>query len=102
MAVISILIGQLPIGAPVRVVEVVDQPAVQGFAYGTLPSHPETGEERFLIHYDADEAVRATIRAFSRPARWYTKLGAPLARRIQDKTTQKYLNALTTSPQPGA
>lgn len=76
-------------------VDVVDQPGVQGFAYGTLPGHPEAGEERFLIHFDT---VRATIRAFSRPARWYTKLGAPLARRIQDKTTEKYLDALKANP----
>lgn len=98
VAVVSILIGQVPIGAPVRVVDVVDQPSVQGFAYGTLPGHPEAGEERFLIHYDADDTVRATIRAFSRPARWYSKLGAPLARRIQDKTTERYLDALTANP----
>ena len=94
VAVISILVGQLPIGAPIRVVDVVDQPIVRGFAYGTLPGHPEAGEERFLIHHDPDDTVRATIRAFSRPARWYTKLGAPLARRIQDKTTNRYLDAL--------
>ncbi len=95
VAVVSILLlGQLPIGAPVRVVALDDHPRMQGFAYGTLQGHPESGEEQFLIHHDADDTVRATIRAFSRPARWYTKLGAPLARQIQDRTTNRYLDAL--------
>lgn len=99
VAVISILLfGQLPIGAPVRVVAVMDEPTVHGFAYGTLPGHPESGEERFLIHHNTDDTVRATIRAFSRPARWYTKLGAPLARHIQDQTTNRYLDALAATP----
>lgn len=96
--VVSILLlGQLAIGAPVRVVAVVDQPRVQGFAYGTLSGHPESGEERFLIHHDADDTVRATIRAFSRPARWYTRLGGPLARHLQDRTTNRYLDALSAT-----
>jgi uncharacterized protein (UPF0548 family) len=30
--------------APVRVVYVVDEPTRRGFAYGTLPGHPESGE----------------------------------------------------------
>jgi uncharacterized protein (UPF0548 family) len=76
------------------VVAVDDRPRVQGFAYGTLSRHPASGEERFLIHHDADDTVRATIRAFSRPGRWYTKLGAPLARHVQDRTTNRYLDAL--------
>lgn len=98
VAVVSILLGSVPIGAPVRVVDVVTEPTVRGFAYGTLHGHPESGEERFLVHHDADDTVRATIRAFSRPARWYTKLGAPLARRIQDRTTNRYLDALAAAP----
>ena len=58
VAVISILLlGQLPIGAPVRVVAVIDEPTVHGFAYGTLPGHPESGEERFLIHHDTDDTA---------------------------------------------
>jgi uncharacterized protein (UPF0548 family) len=94
VAVVSFLLGPVPIAAPVRVVEVVTEATVQGFAYGTLPGHPESGEERFLVHHDPGGAVRATVRAFSRPARWYTRVGAPLARRIQDRTTDHYLDAL--------
>ena len=34
--------------APCRVVYVIDEPDIRGFAYGTLPGHPESGEERFV------------------------------------------------------
>lgn len=93
-AVVSLLLGPWSIAAPVRVVDVVDEPNVRGFAYGTLAGHPESGEERFLVHRDADDTVRATIRAFSRPARWFSRLGGPLARHLQDRTTDSYLDAL--------
>jgi len=72
--------------------------AAQRFAYGTLPGHPESGEERFLVHLNDDHIVTAQIRAFSRPGRWFTRLGRPIARRVQDATTQRYLDALTQRP----
>lgn len=97
-AVLEIRLGPWWMQAPVRVVEVLQEPATAGFAYGTLPGHPETGEERFLVHLDAEGIVRAQIRAFFRPGRWFTRLGRPIARRIQDATTQRYLNALTQQP----
>ncbi len=54
-----------------RIVYVVDEvgPITRfGFAYGTLPGHAESGEERFLIEWDrADDCVRYDILAFSRP-----------------------------------
>ena len=31
--------------APCRVVYVIDEPDVRGFGYGTLPGHPECGDE---------------------------------------------------------
>jgi uncharacterized protein (UPF0548 family) len=34
-----------PIRVPCRVVYVLDEPERRGFAYGTLPGHPESGEE---------------------------------------------------------
>jgi uncharacterized protein (UPF0548 family) len=86
-----------PVGAPVCVVDVVTAPARQGFAYETLPGHPECGEERFLLNHDPDDTARATIHAFSRPARWFTRLGAPVARHVQDKTTSRYLDALAAN-----
>src|SRR5258705_3252907 len=47
-----------PVRAPCRGVYVVDEPDRRGFAYGTLPGHAESGEEQFVLPYDAatDEA----------------------------------------------
>ena len=70
-----------------RVVYVVDEsgPACRfGFAYGTLPGHAESGEERFLVEWDrADGGVWYDILAFSRPRHPLARLGYPLARRMQ-------------------
>ena len=55
-----------------------------GFAYGTLPAHAESGEERFLIEWDpATGEVWYDILAFSRPQLLTTRLGYPLVRRAQ-------------------
>ena len=71
---------------PCRVVYVESGPARDevSFAYGTLFGHAECGEERFQVSFDAaTETVWYEITAFSRPAVVWTKLGYPLARRIQ-------------------
>lgn len=65
-----------PLRAPVRVVYVVDEPRPAGFAYGTLPGHPESGEEAFVVEHAADDSVRLTVTAFSRPATLLARLGA--------------------------
>lgn len=68
-----------------RVVYAVDEggPVSRyGFAYGTLPGHAESGEERFLVEWDrADDAVWYDILAFSRHP--LARLGYPLTRRTQ-------------------
>lgn len=65
-----------------------------GFAYGTLPGHPERGEERFELRLDSSGDVVFTITAFSRPGRWFTWLGGPVARRFQAYMTRRYLATL--------
>lgn len=58
--------GPLRITAPCRVVWRVDGPDRAGFAYGTLPGHPERGEEAFVL----DRTAAGTwfpVSAFSRP-----------------------------------
>ncbi|RVW03367.1 DUF1990 domain-containing protein [Rhodococcus spongiicola] len=80
---------------PCRVVYVVDEPDRRGFAYGTLSGHPESGEERFCVERGADGAVQATITAFSRPGRWFTRLGDPIARAVQRLMTRRYLGAFS-------
>lgn len=71
-----------------RIVYTIDEagpPRQFGFAYGTLPSHVECGEERFLIDMDAAGQVWYEIAAFSRPRHWLLRLGYPLVRRYQAK-----------------
>lgn len=81
-----------------RVLAVVDEPNRQGFTYGTLPRHPECGEERFLVTYDQEtQQVDASITAFSKPANRWVWLAGPLARLGQRHMTRRYLEALTSS-----
>lgn len=57
-----------------------------GFAYGALPGHAESGEERFQVEWDrADGAVWYDVVAFSRPNRLLARLGYPLTRRTQKR-----------------
>lgn len=60
-------VGSLAVEAPVRVVYLVDEPHRKGFAYGTLPGHPESGEEAFVVELHDGGAVTFAITAFSRP-----------------------------------
>ncbi|TCC20628.1 DUF1990 family protein [Kribbella sindirgiensis] len=78
---------------PCRVVWVVNEPDRIGFAYGTLEGHPEAGEECFLITRESG-GIYATIRAYSRPATWYTRLAGPITRRAQHYAATRYAGAL--------
>jgi uncharacterized protein (UPF0548 family) len=81
--------------APCRVVYVVDEPDIRGFGYGTLPGHPESGEERFIVRRDpATDAVFAEVSSFSRPATWWSKAGTPAVRVMQRLIAQRYLRAV--------
>lgn len=92
-AVLGIGVGPVRIQAPVEVVYVIDEPDRQGFAYGTLPGHPECGEERFVI-VASGPAVRAEISAFSRPAACFMRAAGPAGRIAQRAVTRRYLRAL--------
>jgi uncharacterized protein (UPF0548 family) len=84
-----------PVQAPCRVVYIVDEPDRRGFAYGTLPGHAESGEERFVVRFDTvTDEVYAEVVAFSRHATWWSKLGAPVTSVIQRVVTDRYLRAL--------
>jgi uncharacterized protein (UPF0548 family) len=92
-------VGPLHALAACRVVVVIDEPRRYGFAYGTLPAHPEEGEELFLVTHADDGTVRFEITAFSRPHDLVTRLGAPVARAVQRRTVQKYLEGLRSYAQ---
>lgn len=75
--------------APARMVWTIDEERKAGWAYGTLPGHPECGEELFLIEHLDDDSVRLTVSAFSRPAHPVAKLGGPLVPVIQRLYAQR-------------
>jgi uncharacterized protein (UPF0548 family) len=86
VAVLAHLLGIWSLSAS-RIIYVVDETGPIrrfGFAYGTLPDHVETGEERFLIEWDqATGDVWYDILAFSRPRHFLATVGAPYVRRVQ-------------------
>jgi uncharacterized protein (UPF0548 family) len=90
-----IIVGIGPVRAPCRVVYVVTDDNRRGFAYGTLPGHPESGEELFAVRYDpSTDAVHAEVTAFSRHGTWWSRAAAPLTALIQRVATQRYLTAV--------
>lgn len=83
--------------ASCRVVRVVDEAdggtRRQGFAYGTLPGHPESGEEAFVVEQDAAGGVVLRLAVFSRLATWDARAVPPAARAAQLLLTRRYLRA---------
>jgi uncharacterized protein (UPF0548 family) len=66
-----------------------------GFAYGTLPGHAESGEERFTVEWRRDDgSVSYDIYAFSRPNNLLARAGYPLARRLQRRFARDSLRAM--------
>lgn len=87
------MLGVMGVSAICEVVAVVAEGDRTGFAYGSLPGHPMTGEESFVLTHRPDDSVVMTVRSVSKPAVWFTKLGAPLAQAKQKAATNRYLNA---------
>jgi uncharacterized protein (UPF0548 family) len=51
------------------------------------------------VEHREDDTVVLTIRAFSRPARWWSRAAGPVARLVQRAVTERYLRALSSSPE---
>jgi uncharacterized protein (UPF0548 family) len=94
IAVLTLGWRRLGIVAPCRVVYTVDEPDRKGFAYGTLPGHPECGEEAFIVELTPAGEVRFTVRAFSRHASLLARAGGPVSGRVQALITHRYVRAL--------
>ena len=77
-----------------RVVYTIDDSRRFGFAYGTLPDHVESGEERFLVEWLEDDSVWFDILAFSRPRHLLVKASFPLARRLQKRFARDSLQQM--------
>lgn len=82
-----------PLAIPCRVVWVLDAPDARGFGYGTLPGHPVSGEESFVVRREVD-VVTLTVAAYSRPALLVTRLAGPVGRLGQRVMVGRYAAAL--------
>ncbi len=81
--------------APCRVVYVFEEPHLCGFAYGTLPGHPESGEERFAVRHDpVTAAVYTEVVSFSRPATKWGRAAKPVLHLGQRIIGRRYLRAV--------
>ncbi|WP_285728039.1 DUF1990 domain-containing protein [Psychromicrobium xiongbiense] len=79
---------------PVEVVAVVHEPDRVGFAYRTLPGHPVSGEEAFIVHRRGAE-VLLTIRSLTRASTaqpWRALF--PVLLLLQRLIRRRYLRAL--------
>jgi uncharacterized protein (UPF0548 family) len=84
----------LAVLAPCRVVWAMTDGDERGFAYGTLPDHPEIGEEAFLVSLAGDGTVTFRVYGFSRPAPGLPERFRPMTRRIQARAIKRYARAL--------
>ncbi len=91
---VSAGVGPLTLVAPCEVVALVDTDTEAGFAYGTLPGHPERGEEGFLVRLRDDGMVVGGVATFSRPAMRGLSLVGPVARVGQRLVARRYLAAM--------
>ncbi len=58
VVVVTIRVGPMYVIAPCRIIYVTTAPDSFGFTYGTLPGHPERGEEAFHVVLSTSDAVR--------------------------------------------
>ncbi len=79
---------------PCRVVWASTTGNERGFAYGTLPGHPESGEECFTVRLTEGGDVVVAIRVFSRLATPAARAVPPVARFVQGLATRRYLSSL--------
>ena len=84
-----------------RVVEVIDEPDRFGFVYATLPGHPERGRESFVLRRvtlpDGAVTVVFDIEAESEAGSILTRLAGPIARVLQRRFTERYVDAMRSA-----
>jgi len=71
-----------PFRVPCLVVWTLADPDRAGFGYGTRAGHLAQGEEAFVVERRPD-GVWLVVRAFSRPATWFTRAAGPLVVLLQ-------------------
>ncbi|MPQ98564.1 DUF1990 family protein [Modestobacter sp. I12A-02628] len=94
LVLLTIGLPRLGLDIPCRVVWVVQQPDRRGFGYGTLPGHPESGEESFVVSLEPSGEVVFTMRAFARMASRLAKLGGPVSTHVPPLALGLYTRAI--------
>jgi uncharacterized protein (UPF0548 family) len=91
-----VITAPLPVGCvdvACRIVAVIDEVDRFGFAYGTLPVHPEQGEEAFIVDRTASSTT-FSVEAVSRSAYRLGRLAPFVNDRLQNQAIQRYLQAI--------
>lgn len=80
---------------PVEVLQVVNTPTRVGFSYRTLPGHPVSGEEAFMVSRHGND-IRLTVRSLTSPAEQQPWRGLfPVLLIIQKVVRRRYLRSLS-------
>ncbi|GAB3992145.1 DUF1990 family protein [Nocardioides marmoraquaticus] len=87
-------LGPVSVREPARVVAVHVATDRRGFAYGTRPGHPVSGEEAFVVHRDAADQVWLTVRSLTRPGRAVWRAAFPGLVLAQRAYRRRYARAL--------
>ena len=93
--------GRFGYDIPCRVVWARTEGDEQGFAYGSLPGHPESGEESFVVSRGPDGAVVFTTRVFSRLASPLARLGGPVSWVVQAAALDRYVASIRSAIEHG-
>lgn len=92
--VITARVAGVTVREPVHVATVIEDATRVGFSYRTLPGHPVTGEEAFIVHRHGND-VFLTIRSLTAPtAEQPWRALYPLLRIAQVVARRRYLRAL--------
>ncbi|MFO1533002.1 MAG: DUF1990 family protein [Thermoplasmatota archaeon] len=96
-------VGPLRFAGPVRVFDVWDRASSSGreagFSYEALPGHVERGVAQFALALKAD-VVSFRIESDSAPAKWFAKLGAPVARVVQRRAVAHAFRNMRAATRP--
>jgi uncharacterized protein (UPF0548 family) len=87
--------------ATCRVVYVEAETDRYAWAYGSLPIHPESGEERFAVVRHGD-VTTFEVDVFWKPRDPLARLAPPVARRLQARATRRYLEAMVANQRSSA
>ncbi len=89
---LTIPVGPISVSATAQVVELIDELDRFGFAYSTLPHHPEDGEESFVVTRHPNGDLEMIVTAVWRGAAVANHVLPPLTRFLQNQAIGRYLD----------